>query len=388
LVANRRRLAILGSTGTIGRLTLDVVDRQDRRFEVTSLAGWSNAELLAEQIKRFSPDRAAVGSRAVASELRERTRGVWNGEIAVGLAGICELASSDCDIVVNGLVGAAGLEPSLAALKSGATLALANKESLVIGGELLQKVAEEGGGCILPIDSEHSGLLQCLQGRPAGEIRRVILTASGGPFRTLPIEKIAEARVEEALRHPTWKMGPRITIDSATLLNKGFEVIEAHWLFKLPGERIDVWIHPQSLVHALVEWVDGSLAAQISATDMRLPIQFALCYPERAGTNLGRCDLTQVGTLEFGAVEPERYPCLELARRALAMGGTAPAVLNAADEILVAAFLEGRIGFGDIWRHLERLLGEHRPQHVVDLETVRRADLIAREQARRLVESA
>jgi 1-deoxy-D-xylulose-5-phosphate reductoisomerase len=256
-----------------------------------------------------------------------------------------------------------------------------------VGGELLDRVARDRGGRILPIDSEHSGLLQCLDGRAAREVHRVVLTASGGPFRTWPIDRIARARADEALRHPTWKMGPRITIDSATLLNKGFEVIEAHWLFHLPGERIDVWIHPQSLMHALVEWTDGSLTAQISATDMRLPIQYALCYPERGATSLSRCDLAQVGTLEFGAVEAERYPCLGLARRALAMGGTAPAALNAADEVLVASFLDGRISFGAISRHLERLLGEHHSEPIADIDTIRRADRLARERARSLVES-
>lgn len=386
-MADCRRLAVLGSTGTIGRLTLDVVSRLEDRFKIVSLAGWRNAELLSEQIKRFIPERVAIGEREAASELRDRTRGFWNGEILVGLAGLTELAASDCDVVVNGLVGAAGLEPSLAALGSGATLALANKESLVIGGELLHRVAEERGSRILPIDSEHSGLLQCIDGRPPAAIRRVILTASGGPFRTWPMEKIASAGIDEALRHPTWRMGPRITIDSATLLNKGFEVIEAHWLFNLPGGKIDVWIHPQSLVHAFVEWTDGSLVAQVSAADMRLPIQYALCYPERGGESLCRCDLAQAGTLAFEAVEPERYPCLELARRALAMGGTAPAVLNAADEILVEAFLAGRIGFGDLSRHLDRLLSEHRPEPIADLDTVRRADHLARQRARSLMDS-
>ena len=384
----RRRLAVLGSTGTIGRLTLDVVGRLPERFEVASLAGWRNAELLAEQIGRFSPRRVAVGEPSAAGELRDRTRGSWNGEILLGIAGITELAGEDCDVVVNGLVGAAGLAPSLAALRSGATLALANKESLVVAGELLLTAAKEGKARIVPIDSEHSGLLQCLEGHRADSLRRVILTASGGPFRDWPLAKLAEARVEEALRHPTWRMGPRITIDSATLLNKGFEVIEAHWLFGVPSEKIDVWIHPQSLVHALVEWSDGSLIAQVSAADMRLPIQYALCYPERGELSISRCDLTRVDALEFEAVEPDRYPCLALARRALELGTTAPAVLNAADEVLVAAFLDGRIRFPQIAEYLESILNGHRPEPLSDIETLLRADHLARQQARSLVDSS
>ena len=384
----RRRLAVLGSTGTIGRLTLDVVGRLPERFEVASLAGWRNAELLAEQIGRFSPRRVAVGEPSAAGELRDRTRGSWNGEILLGIAGITELAGEDCDVVVNGLVGAAGLAPSLAALRSGATLALANKESLVVAGELLLTAAKEGKARIVPIDSEHSGLLQCLEGHRADSLRRVILTASGGPFRDWPLAKLAEARVEEALRHPTWRMGPRITIDSATLLNKGFEVIEAHWLFGVPSEKIDVWIHPQSLVHALVEWSDGSLIAQVSAADMRLPIQYALCFPERGELSISRCDLTRVDALEFEAVEPDRYPCLALARRALELGTTAPAVLNAADEVLVAAFLDGRIRFPQIAEYLESILNGHRPEPLSDIETLLRADHLARQQARSLVDSS
>jgi 1-deoxy-D-xylulose-5-phosphate reductoisomerase len=298
------------------------------------------------------------------------------------------LAARDADVVVNGLVGANGLAPSLAALRAGRVLALANKESLVIGGEILRQAANEGGGRMLPIDSEHSGLMQCLEGKDPRLARRVILTASGGPFRTWPLDRIPTARPEEALRHPTWNMGPRITVDSATLLNKGFEIHEARWLFDLPEERIDVWIHPQSLVHAVVEWPDGSLIAQLSAADMRVPIQYALCYPERPAGGLPRCDLTQTGRLEFESVDPDRYPCLALARAALRMQGTAPAAINAADEVLVAAYLEGRIGFGDIARLLSRVLEEHRAESKIDLETIIRADREARVRARALIGNA
>ncbi len=293
-------------------------------------------------------------------------RCVWKGEILEGPEGIAALAACDAEVVVNGLVGAHGLVPSIAALRAGRILALANKESLVIGGELLQRAAEEGGGRILPVDSEHSGLLQCLEGREAASVERVILTASGGPFRTWSPDRIAcGAPGRSACGIPTWSMGPRITIDSATLLNKGFEIHEARWLFDLPAERIDVWIHPQSIVHAIVEWPDGSLIAQLSIPDMRLPIQYALCHPDRPDGGLPRCDLTLEGRLDFEPVDPDRYPCLALARQALQMGGTAPAVLNAADEVLVAAFMEGRIGFGDIARLLARLLGDHRVEPVI-----------------------
>lgn len=382
---NRRRVALLGSTGTIGRLTLDVVKRHPEKLEIASLAGWSNTSLLAEQAKRFRPGRVAIGSPGALPEFRESVQSVWDGEVLTGIEGITELARSDSDVVVNGLVGAAGLEPSLAALESGSILALANKESLVVAGELMGRVCAQHGGRIVPIDSEHSGLLQCLEGRRPESIRRVILTASGGPFRDWPLESIQSATPEEALRHPTWKMGKRITIDSASLLNKGFEVIEAHWLFDLPGERIDVWIHPQSLVHALVEITDGSLISQISVPDMRLPIQIALLYPERVDGSLERCDLTQLGALDFAAVEPERYPCLRLARQVLEIGGTSGATLNGADEVLVGAFLDGRIRFGEIAEHLSRIIGEHDREPLEDLESVRRADESAREQARRLV---
>ncbi|MBD3163539.1 MAG: 1-deoxy-D-xylulose-5-phosphate reductoisomerase [Candidatus Eisenbacteria bacterium] len=383
-----RRLAVLGSTGTIGRHTLDVVGRLDGRFRIVALAGGRNLELLAEQIRVHRPDRAAVAGPEGATELRERLGRDWRGEILVGEEGLVALAGDGCDVVVNGLVGILGLAPSLAALEGGADLALANKESLVVAGGLLRRACDRNPAPeIHPIHSEHSGLWQCLEGRPRGTVRRIVLTASGGPFRTLPLDRLAEVRPEEALRHPTWKMGPRITIDSATLLNKGFEVIEAHWLFDFPDEEIDVWIHPQSLVHALVELNDGSLLAQISATDMRLPIQLALCHPDRPATALPRLDLSRLGPLEFAPVEPERYPAFALARRALREGGTAGAVLNGADEALVAAFLERRIPFPAIPRLLGRILDERPDENGIDLASIRRADRWARDRARELAAS-
>ncbi len=383
----RRRLAILGSTGTIGRQTCDVISRLSERFEVASLAARRNVSLLAEQTIRFRPRRIAVGERGRLEELRSRIGTRWTGEILEGEEGYAEIAGGgDATLVVNALVGTVGLAPSLAALRSRSDLALANKESLVIAGELLRAVAEGGGVRILPIDSEHSGLLQCLQGRQgAQEIGRIVLTASGGPFRTRPIESFSTVLPAEALRHPTWRMGPRITVDSATLLNKGFEIHEARWLFDIPPEKIDVWIHPQSVVHALVEFADGSWIAQLSAPDMRLPIQYALCYPERPASGLPRCDLTTLPPLAFEAVDPRRYPCLGLARAALVAGGTAPAALNGADEVLIEAFLEGRIPFTAIAENLARVLDAAPDRPADRIEAILETDRWAREKARSLI---
>lgn len=379
----RRRVVLLGSTGTIGRQTLDVVSRLPDRFEVVALAANRNLERLAEQAVAHRPSRISVGDAAAAGAISERLRGRWSGEIVSGAQGLIDLAATDAEVVVNALVGATGLRPSLEALDLGRTLALANKESLVLAGELLSRSLRRHGGRLLPIDSEHSGLFQCLDGRPSGGLQRVILTASGGPFRTWPLDRLQDARLEEALNHPTWTMGPRITIDSATLLNKGFEVHEARWLFGLETDQIDVWIHPQSIVHALVEYQDGSMLAQLSATDMRLPILLALSYPERPAAGLPRCDLTRIRSLEFEPVDARRYPCLGLARRALEVGGTAPAVLNGADEALVEAFREGRIRFTEIAAILERVLDAHRSEPAETIETILEADRWSRGAARR-----
>jgi 1-deoxy-D-xylulose-5-phosphate reductoisomerase len=381
----RRKLALLGSTGTIGRLTLDVAARFPDRLEVIALAAGKNIELLVDQTLRFRPERVALGDPADAATFRTRIDGAWNGEILAGSEGLIGATTGDADVVVNGLVGACGLGPSLAALRAGKTLALANKESLVVAGELMRQTANASGARILPIDSEHSGLMQCLEGRDARDLRRAVLTASGGPFRTWPLERLAGATVEEALRHPTWRMGPRITIDSATLLNKGFEVHEARWLFDIGQDRIDIWIHPQSVVHALAEWNDGSIVAQMSVADMRLPIQQALFHPERPEGPVARCDLTQIGRLDFEPVEADRYPCFELARECLRVGGTAPAVLNAADEVLVGAFLDGRIRFIDIAANLEKVLGQHRIEAADSLDRILQADAWARSAAGAMV---
>ncbi len=377
-----RRVTVLGSTGSIGRAACDVIAALPDRLHALALAARSRVDLLADQAVAFQPAVVALTDAARAPEFRSMVGDRWRGRLLLGPEGLEEAASlPDADVVLNGLVGASGLKPSWLALKAGRPLALANKESLVVAGEFLMREAERWGGRLLPVDSEHSGLFQCLDGYAAESIARVILTASGGPFRTRSLDTFDAITPEEALQHPTWKMGPRITVDSASLLNKGFEVLEARWLFDLEPARIEVWIHPQSIVHGLVEWVDGSTTAQLSVPDMRIPIQFALCHPHRLPGPTPRCDLAAAGRLDFSTPEPERYPCLGLARRALLEGGSAPAVLNAADEVFVEAFLERRIRFPEISRYLERVL-DQRPEAAADsLEAVLEADRWARARA-------
>jgi len=337
------------------------------------------------------PRLVALADASREAEFRRALAGRWNGTLLLGAAGLEELAAlSEADVVLNGLVGASGLRPTWLALRAGKTVALANKESLVIAGEFLVSEARRCGGRILPVDSEHSGLFQCLEGHGRegeanADVARIILTASGGPFRTRPLETFASITPAEALRHPTWNMGPRITVDSSTLLNKGFEVIEAHWLFGVAPDRIEVWIHPQSIVHGLVEWRDGSTVAQMSVPDMRSPIQFALCHPHRPDGSLMAVDLPGKGPLEFSLPSPERYPCLDLARRALREGGNAAAVLNAADEVAVEAFLGGRIPFPEIARSLVRVLDQRPRSGAENLEAVLEADRWARAEATRIL---
>lgn len=381
-----KSVCILGSTGTIGRLTCDVIAAHADQFTVDCLAAGRGVDRLAEQILRFHPRLAVLAREEDVPRLREHLKGRIAVEIDAGEAAYRRAAGMGCDVVVNALVGARGLLPSLAALDAGSLLALANKESLVVGGELLARACTEGR--VVPIDSEHSGLLQCLQGVPIEDVQRVVLTASGGAFRTWTRERMAEATAADALRHPTWKMGPRITVDSATLLNKGFEIHEARWLFGIDEARIDVLIHPQSIVHALVEMTDGSWIAQFSSTDMRLPIQYALSHPGRLPAAGARCDLARVGELRFEEVDTGKYPCIGLARDALRRGGTSPAVLNAADEVLVAAFLDGSIGFWRIATLLERVLAEHDTHPADGVDAVLAADAWARDRALALVQES
>jgi len=382
-----RRICILGATGSIGRSALDVVGRSDGRLEVIGLSGRADHEGLAELVLLHRPKIAALACDESADLLAGRLRGRWDGEVWAGPDAAERLAAlSEADTILNGIVGAAGLRPSSAALGAGKRLALANKESLVIAGEVITRELHSGNGSLLPVDSEHSALFQCLDGHAVEEIGQVILTASGGPFRGRNPSDLESVTPEQALNHPTWSMGPRITIDSATLLNKGFEVMEARWLFGLDPDRIGVWIHPQSIVHGLVQWKDGSTTAQLASPDMRGPILYALSYPERWDIGLGQCDLTALGSLQFEAVNPDLYPCLALAQRALKEGGTAPAVLNAADEVAVDAFLSGRIRFPRIADCLERVLDARRNEPLVDLDSVLDADRWARDHAQAVLE--
>jgi 1-deoxy-D-xylulose-5-phosphate reductoisomerase len=364
-------VAVLGSTGSIGCSTLQVLARQRQRFRVVALTAHSNAALLERQAAEWRP--AYVGLVNGGGQERGAGSGRARGE---GMPCLVEAATHpDVRIVVNGIVGAAGLEATLAALHAGKRVALANKETLVMAGELVTRAAREGGGELVPVDSEHSAVLQCITGYGPAQVARLLLTASGGPFRTWPPERIADATVEEALRHPTWKMGRKITVDSATLVNKALEVIEAQFLFGLPCAAVDVVIHPQSVVHAFVEFVDGSTLAQVGFPTMELPILYALTHPERVrDTGAPRFDPVAAGTLAFEAVRGETFPAYAVGRAAAAAGGTAPAAFNAANEVAVALFLEGRIRFGRIAELLGRVMAAYRPGPAGSLEAVLAAD--------------
>jgi 1-deoxy-D-xylulose-5-phosphate reductoisomerase len=360
------RIALFGSTGSIGVNTLDVVRRHPERFAVTALAAHRNIDMLAEQIAEFHPSAVAVSDFAAASELQFRNPGC---EVLAGPEGLIELARrSEYDIFVGALVGFAGLAPTVEAIKRGKRIALANKETLVVAGALLTRIAEVSGSEILPVDSEHSAIYQCLVGEPRDSIRRIILTASGGPFRTLAKELFPKILPEAALRHPKWVMGKKITIDSATLMNKGLEIIEAKWLFGMPLSKIDVIVHPQSIIHSFVEFVDGSVKAQLAMPDMRQPIQYALAAPERLDTSYSLLDLATNSPLEFFAPDYDKFPCLSLAREAGERGGLYPCILNAANEIGVGAFLDGNISFTQIPTLIESAM-EAAPNSSSNIET-------------------
>jgi 1-deoxy-D-xylulose-5-phosphate reductoisomerase len=345
-----KRLSVLGSTGSIGRSALEVVQAFPERYRVVALAAGRSVERLAEQAARHRPELVAVAGREEARKLRALLPAGLDARIVTGYEGLEEAAAHpEADIVVGGLVGALGLRSAFAAAAAGKRLALANKETLVVAGELILETARKSGAEIVPVDSEHCAIHQALRGGAKGETERLVLTASGGPFRRRDLATFEAITVEDALAHPTWKMGPKITIDSATMMNKGLEIIEAHFLFGLAPEKISVVIHPQSVVHSFVEFVDGSYLAQLGRNDMKFPILYALSYPERVPNPFGRLDLVEVGKLEFFDVEPERYPAVGLARAALTQGGM-PAVLNAANEVAVAAFLAGKISFPGIVR--------------------------------------
>ena len=377
-----KRIAILGATGSIGRNALAVVDAHPSRLQVAGLAAGDNTALLAEQIERYKPRVAAVATAAGLDRLRSTIGSAGSVQLLSGAEGMLAVATHpDVDIVICASAGTAGLEAVLAAIEAGKTIALANKEVLVMAGALVTEAARRKDVAVLPVDSEHNAIHQCLHGRNSGEVRRLILTASGGPFRELAQRDLERVRPEAALRHPTWQMGRKITIDSATLMNKGLEVIEAHWLFGVDAGRIDVLIHPQSIVHSMVELNDGSVIAQLGITDMRLPIQYACSYPERWETTLPTLDLARAGRLEFHEPAHDRFPCLALAYRALRAGGTLPVVLNAANEVAVEAFLDGKLGFTAIPQVIEKTMDAHEIERVSTIDTVRRVDRWAREQA-------
>ena len=383
-----KRLALLGSTGSIGEQTLSVVSEFPDRFRVGALAAGRNVERLAEQVRRHAPERVAVADAAAARELRERL-GPLTPEIGVGPAGLVAVAEHPADLVVAGLVGAVGLAPTLAALRAGRDVALANKEVMVMAGALVQREVKQRGVRLLPVDSEHSAIFQVLAGQRREDVARLVLTASGGPFRLWSAEKMARATVAEALAHPNWSMGPKISIDSATLVNKALEVIEARWLFDVRPEQVAVVVHPQSIVHSLVELVDGSVLAQLGVPDMRVPIACALAWPERLPLGGPRLDLAAVGQLDFEPPDPKRFPCLALAWRALAGAEAAPAVLNAVNEEAVAAFLTGHAPFSSIAAVNERVLDDylslHAGERVAELDDVLEADAWARARARRVL---
>lgn len=387
-----RRLSILGSTGSIGTNTLKVV-RHLGNIEVIALAAGNNAELLARQIAEFRPLLAACADEECAVRVKVQldklgiAKDLWPA-IRSGAEGLVEAATvPDCDTLVSATVGAVGFVPTLRAIEAGKRIALANKETLVMAGQLMTEAASRSGAEILPVDSEHNALHQCLRGERMSEVRRIILTASGGPFRTKSKDEIASATRDEALDHPTWEMGAKITIDSATLMNKGLEVIEAHWLFGIEGERIAVVVHPQSVIHSMVELADGSVIAQMGVTDMKHAIQYALTYPDRLPNPLPALDLAAVSKLTFEEPDLERFPNLATAYRALEKGGTAPAALNAANEIAVGAFLEEKIGLNEIAEINAEIVESQGTLPADSLEAVLSADAAARASAETLVEA-
>lgn len=366
-------ITILGSTGSIGRSSLEVISLFPDRFRVSYLTAHRNVALLNEQRNRFKPrgvvvsdERHAAAFRAMDSE----STVVLTGEEGIRRA----VTDPSVDMVISSLVGFAGLQPTLWAIEAGKDIALANKETLVVAGELVMERVRQRGVRLLPVDSEHSAILQCLQGEDLRTVDRLILTASGGPFLDLDTERFSTITKEDALNHPTWKMGNKITIDSATLMNKGLEVIEAHWLFGLPAEKIDVVIHPQSIIHSMVEFIDGSVKAQLGIPDMKLPIQYALLYPERPSAPYKRVDFPALGQMTFFEPDRQKFRCLELAYRALRMGGTAPVVLNSANEVAVRLFLEDRITFSQIPELIEEALEQHTPVQRIRLADVLEAD--------------
>ena len=378
----RRTLAILGATGSVGTSTLDLVERHPDRFEVVALTAAKNVAALAEAARRTSAKFAVIDDPALLPELEERLAGS-GCSAATGREALAEAAAGEAELVMAAIVGCAGLEPVMAAVEAGRIVALANKEALVTAGGLMTSAARSSGAAILPVDSEHNAISQCLADNRLEDVERLILTASGGPFRVKSRDQMAAMTPEQAVAHPNWSMGAKISVDSATMMNKGLELIEAHHLFGLPSKKIDILVHPQSVIHSMVEYVDGSVLAQLGSPDMRIPIAYALAYPERISTPAERLDLARIGSLTFEVPDIERFPALRLARQALEDGGAAPIILNAANEEAVAAFLDRRIGFLDICQTVEEALhrtGAAQPRSIADVIDIdREARALARE---------
>jgi len=382
-----KRIAILGSTGSIGCSSLKVIEAHPEAYQVTALAAGKNIDLLAEQIRKFRPQVVAVLGDQEAESLKERLGSAEGTRIVSGREGLIHLATlEEADTVISAITGAAGLVPTYAAIRAGKNIALANKETMVMAGPLVIKEAKRKGVALLPVDSEHSAILQCLQGHPRDDVRRVILTASGGPFRDFSYEEMEKVTPAQALKHPNWNMGPKITVDSATLMNKGLELIEARWLFELDIRQIHILIHPQSVVHSMVEYRDGSIIAQLGIPDMITPISYALSYPRHVETTLPALDLEQVGTLRFMKPDTGKFRCLELALSAAQIGESMPAVLNGANEVAVELFLQGRIGFLQIPSLIEETMRAHTPFVIHSIEKVMEADAWARQRAAEFAE--
>ena len=387
-MADRKRLAILGSTGSVGASTLDVVARHRSRFEVVALTARHQVDALLEQCRAFQPKFAVLLEPGAARELQRRVRQAGLGcEVLSGAGALEQVASlPEVDTVMAAIVGVAGLRPTLAAARAGKNILLANKESLVTAGPILVEAVRAGGAVLLPIDSEHNAIFQALPHAYSGSpetagVRRILLTASGGPFRAVPLRELEEVTPDQACAHPNWVMGRKISVDSATMMNKGLEVIEAHWLFNLKPDQIEVVVHPESVIHSLVEYIDGSVIAQLGNPDMRTPIAYGLGFPERITAGVQFLDLTQIGALHFEQPDTQRFPCLRLAYEALVAGGTAPTVLNAANEVAVAQFLAGRLGFRRIPELIESVLAGVPDRPVRGLDDVLAADRAARETA-------
>jgi 1-deoxy-D-xylulose-5-phosphate reductoisomerase len=382
----RRTVSILGATGSVGTSTLDLIERAPERFEVIALTAATNVAALADAARRTGAKLAVIDDATLLPELQQRLSGT-ECRAATGREALSEAAAGEAEWVMAAIVGCAGLEPVMAAVEAGRTVALANKEALVTAGALMTDAARQSGATILPVDSEHNAIFQCLAGSRSQDVARIILTASGGPFRSASLADMAKVTPEQAVAHPNWSMGAKISVDSATMMNKGLELIEAHHLFGLPSDRIDILVHPQSVIHSMVEYVDGSTLAQMGSPDMRIPIAHTLAYPERIATPAATLDLARIGKLEFEATDETRFPSLRLARRALEAGGGEAIVLNAANEIAVAAFLDRRIGFLDIAALVERALTRTAPPAPRSIAEVLDIDRAARDNVSSMIQT-